>query len=280
MAKIISSFKFRHTCSSQAKTAFLLLVLLAELLIAGNITPVGPEFQVNTSMYWSQYNPAIASDNNGNFVITWTGLDIETPGSESSGVFAQRFSSTGQRLGGEFRVNTTISGHQEHSRIAMDQAGNFVVTWNKNVSGDIFAQRYNASGIAQGSEFLVNSTTEGEQFPYPEIAMDANGNFVICWIRDDGYGESLYAKRFAANGVVLNNEFRVDTLEHYFVYGTVSMSDSGAFVIVLSDWASSSSNEGIFARLYNSSGIAQGNEFKINSSSIRFGGGQVRMQLI
>ena len=206
-------------------------------MLAADFTPVGPEIFVNTSTYWSQYNPEIASDDNGNFVITWTGLDIETAGSESSGVFAQRFSSTGQRLGGEFKVNTTISGNQGYSRIAMGQAGNFVVTWSGKGLGDIdgiFAQRYNASGLAQGSEFLVNSTTEGEQ-SLSDIAMDANGNFVICWIMDDGYGESLYAKRFAANGSVLNNEFKVNTLEHEWLSGTVSIAPNGAFVIGLCD---------------------------------------------
>lgn len=214
MIKIISSFKFQHTCSSYVKTAFLLLVLLAEILIAGNISSIGPEFQVNTSTYWSQYNPDIASDNSGNFVITWTGVDIETVGSESNGVFAQRFSSTGTRLGGEFRVNSTVSGTQAKPAIAMDQSGDFVIAWKGNGSGDgygIFAQRYNASGVAQGGEFRVNNTTAGDQ-NYPDIAMDEDGNFVICWVSHDGYNENLYAKRFAANGSVLNNEFKVNTL--------------------------------------------------------------------
>ena len=49
----------------------------------------------------------------------------------------------------------------------MDAAGNFVVTWSsKDQDGDnwgVYAQRYNAAGVAQGGEFLVNVTTTKEQ---------------------------------------------------------------------------------------------------------------------
>jgi hypothetical protein len=45
----------------------------------------------------------------------------------------------------------------------------------------IFAQRYNSSGVAQGSNFLVNSYTTGTQ-SRPSIATDNNGNFIISWL--------------------------------------------------------------------------------------------------
>ena len=74
-----------------------------------------------------------------------------------------------QQLGGsEFRVNTTTADEQHHAAVAMDDAGNFVVTWvsegqeadNANET-NIYAQRYNAVGVAQGGEFRVNTTPGG-----------------------------------------------------------------------------------------------------------------------
>ena len=59
--------------------------------------------------------------------------------------------------------------------------GRFVVSWQSHASQDgnswgIYAQRYNADGTAEGSEFQVNSTT-GNQQTSPEVAMAANGDF-------------------------------------------------------------------------------------------------------
>jgi len=75
--------------------------------------------------------------------------------------------------GSEFRVNTFTTGSQQTfaevpGSVAVDADGDYVVTWSSNgqdAPGDngVYAQRYNAAGVAQGSEFRVNSTTAGGQ---------------------------------------------------------------------------------------------------------------------
>src|SRR3954449_3824018 len=69
-------------------------------------------------------------------------------------------------LCGEFRINSSTSGDQLtnlNRDVAADAAGNFAVTWQssgQDGSGlGIYAQRYNAAGVAQGGEFRVNSFT-------------------------------------------------------------------------------------------------------------------------
>ena len=90
----------------------------------------------------------------------------------------------GAPAGGEFQVNTTTASSQGFPSVAMDSAGNFVVVWEsfgQDGSGSgVYAQRYNAAGVAQGSEFLVNTYTTGYQ-QYPSVAMDGSGNFVVTW---------------------------------------------------------------------------------------------------
>ena len=77
--------------------------------------------------------------------------------------------------GGEFRINTTTAGDQTYPAVAMDSAGDFTVTWTSSgqdgSAGGIYAQRYNSSGVAQGGEVQVNTTTAGDQTT-PDIAMD------------------------------------------------------------------------------------------------------------
>ena len=86
---------------------------------------------------------------------------------------------------GQSSKSTRIQPPRVFSSVAMDAAGDFVVTWASYGSEDgnafgIFAQRYNSAGIAQGTEFQVNTYTTDRQFE-PSVAMDAAGDFVITW---------------------------------------------------------------------------------------------------
>ncbi len=42
----------------------------------------------------------------------------------------------------------------------------------------VYAQRYSATGVAQGAEFRVNTITSNSQRD-PAVAMDADGDFVV-----------------------------------------------------------------------------------------------------
>src|SRR5205823_967480 len=93
------------------------------------------------------------------------------------GVYATRYNAAGQELpppagvprgeGNEFRVNTTTAGNQALDSVAMDAAGDLVVAWQNEIgdsrSFDVYAQRYDFSGAARGTEFRVNTTTDGDQ---------------------------------------------------------------------------------------------------------------------
>ena len=110
--------------------------------------------------------------------------------------FATRLAKQTQELS---ELQNLLYASDQHALLlvfqAMDAAGNYVVVWNGSGSGDttgIFAQRYNASGVAQGSEFRVNTTTTNIQ-GQANVAMDADGNFVITWTSDVGGSRLLVA---------------------------------------------------------------------------------------
>jgi hypothetical protein len=88
-------------------------------------------------------------------------------GDTDNGIFAQRYNSAGVAQGSNFLVNSYTTGNQLNPSIATDNNGNFIISWNGAGTGDtgngIFAQRYNSSGVAQGSNFLVNTYTTGNQ---------------------------------------------------------------------------------------------------------------------
>ncbi len=110
-----------------------------------------------------------------------------------------------QSLGPEFPVNAYTTSRQNHSAVAADSAGNFVVVW-QSVGQDgsgyygIFGQRFDSLGTPQGGEFQVNSYTTSYQFA-PAITSDADGDFVVVWgsngsAGDDSDGYSIQGRRY------------------------------------------------------------------------------------
>ncbi len=176
-------------------------------LYAADGSMVGTEFRVNTFAAERPEDPeespfgiagsAIAGLADGGFVITWTSLNQD---GDSQGVFGQRYSSSGQKLGGEFLVNKNFRNAQSGSSIAGLSDGGFVVTWTSlgqdgNLTG-IFGQRYAADGTPVGAEFRVNAYTSGVQFRSAVTALP-DGEFVITWdsFAQDGDNFGVFARK-------------------------------------------------------------------------------------
>lgn len=143
--------------------------------------PLGSDFQVNSYTTGNQGPRAeVAVGPSGSFVITWSSFGQD--GSDS-GVFAQRFASTGARIGGEFQVNAATEGRQYAPTIATRPDGDFMVVWyeqdfsamTSNVVGRVFSN----DGLPRGDDFPVNESTDVEHL-LPQVADLANG-FVVVW---------------------------------------------------------------------------------------------------
>ena len=173
---------------------------------------VGSEFQINSNSVGDQMYSRVATDASGNFTVIWQSQNQDGDG---WGIFGQQFNSSGNRVGSEFQVNATSAGDQLNPNIAMNAAGNFVVSWSSN-DGDgwgVYAQRFNADGTAVGGEFLVNATTTGNQ-DVSAVAMDDSGAFLITWSsynQDAPNTWGIYSQAYAEDGTPFGAETRVNT---------------------------------------------------------------------
>jgi hypothetical protein len=146
----------------------------------------GTEFLVNTETASQQDMPNIAALTNGGFAVTWTDFSGTLGDNIGTSIKAQIFSAAGVEIGTEFLVNTETASDQSLPTITGLANGGFVVTWsdeNENGSlGDndvsIKAQVFSAAGAKIGTEFLVNTQTEGFHF-ISRITGLANGDFVV-----------------------------------------------------------------------------------------------------
>ena len=135
---------------------------------AGN--GVGNDFVVNTYTTGYQYGSIgqVAHDVAGNFIVTWNGRGA----GDSRGSFAQRFSASGARRGGEFQANTYTTAAQSEASVTSDAVGNFAVIWQSDTqdgsSFGIFAQRFGGLGPA-----ALTVDTTGNQVLEPGETVDA-----------------------------------------------------------------------------------------------------------
>ncbi len=148
-------------------------------------TPVGGEFQVNTTGAGSQYAPDVALDSTGQAIVTWSSYLQD---GAAGGVYAQRLDASGNKLGPEFNVNTHTTGIQSDSRVAVAPDDSFGIVWMSagqdepapgNAFG-IFGQLFDSTGKRAGAEFPINLFTVSTQW-YPRVAAGNDGMFVVVW---------------------------------------------------------------------------------------------------
>ncbi len=101
--------------------------------------PIGPEFLVNSITSGDQFNPAVAGENDGGFVVCWN--DSSTG---SSRIRGRRFDPNAQPIGPEFTVNQNVSSGIDRPSLAHKWLGTeLVVAYSGTGDGkDVFAKRF------------------------------------------------------------------------------------------------------------------------------------------
>jgi hypothetical protein len=226
-------------------------------LYAANGAPVGGEFQVNSYTTSYQFDPAVATDADGNFVVIWQSYESETdPGSWS--VQGQVFAANAMPVGEEFQVNTYTTSSQLSPSVAVDADGAFVVAWYSQGSAgtdtsaaSVQARRYASNGMPVGAEFQVNTYTTSTQVA-PSVASDADGDFVVVWQSfgsgTDASSWSVQGQAFAADTTPVGGEFQVNT---YTSSGqqnpAVAMDPHGNFVVTWQSYGSAGTDTSYYS---------------------------------
>ncbi|MCA9102486.1 MAG: hypothetical protein KDA63_15095, partial [Planctomycetales bacterium] len=184
-----------------------------------------------------------------------------------------------QRLAENDPFAAIFGGQEESNRsVAVDHDGDFVVTWTAygDADGDgagVFMRLFGRNGLPLTSEMQVNTFTAGDQ-RNANVAMDADGDFVIVWESElqDPYDDSsgIFGQRFAANGTPISGEFQVHTSTvGDQVNPEVAMDYDGNFVVT---WENQSQYASFFndirAQKFTFEGERFGSEIRVNNINI------------
>lgn len=217
--------------------------------------------------------PELCRDDAGNSVLVFRRIpDFDVRG--------QRFDSSGMLLGTEFQVAegaqsyfVAYGGHD----VACEDGGDFVVAWSANAgfgyySVNVRAQRFASGGSLIGTEFQVNTYTGAF---LPSIAADDDGDFVIAWTDlsgHDGQALGVFARRFNSSGMLAGAEFQVNSYTSGVqIFPSAAIDQDGDFVIAwfddgynYPDPGQDGDDSGVFAQLFDSTGVRVGAEFSVN----------------
>uniref|UniRef100_UPI0035B2446B cadherin domain-containing protein n=1 Tax=Zoogloea sp. TaxID=49181 RepID=UPI0035B2446B len=211
----------------------------------------GGEFLVNTYITDSQTEPSVAMDGSGNFVIAWQSFGQD---GNNEGIYAKRYNSSGVVQGSEFHVSTYTTSNQDLPVVAMDTSGNFVIVWESAQDGSgngIYGQRYTSSGVAQGGEFQINTTTSNQQ-QNPVVTMLAGGGFVVTWqsMSQDGSFDGVYMRQYNSSGTALTGEVRVNTTTTDYQDVPSLASDEKGHLVVVWHGNGPGDTDGVFMQRY------------------------------
>ena len=233
-----------------------------------NGQPLSGEFRVNAVTTDNQQWASVASDRNGNFVVTWTSTNQD---GTAQSIYARRYSAAGVALSGEFLVHTTATGVQKNSAISMNSAGQFVIAWQGEGPGDssgVFFRRYAANGTAiDAADRRANASSTGTQIN-PGVAIDGTGNIVVLWQES----AKLYFQRVLTTESDINSTSGTWSTARVQIDSILSNSDSPALAMDASGnftvaYREQTTFPGIWVRGFNANGTQKYSWFQAASGS-------------
>jgi hypothetical protein len=230
------------------------------------VAPISAEFQISDNIVnGAQTSASVATAADGSFVVAYLGQSF-TGGQID--VFMRRFDNDGNPIAGAVPVNQFTTGDQSRPAIGMEDNGDFAIAWLDHENSQIMARRYNAAGTALGNEFQVSVNSVGTNFDVnrPDLAMDANGDFVVTWARDVAGDDDIKYRVYNNAGTAVTSELQANTTTTGVQSKVeVCMDDAGTFVITWQSAGADGSGTGVRARQFDVAGAATTSEFGVNT---------------
>ncbi|MFZ6818630.1 DUF4347 domain-containing protein [Undibacterium sp. Ji22W] len=242
---------------------------IAVRFVAANGTIEG-EIIANTTLADAQISPTITTLSDGNVLVSW----VTTESVQE--IHAQKFNPTTRaKIGGEITIvaddpDTPLG--LANPTIAALANGEYVTTWGDG-NGNIHAVRSAAPSTIISVTTDASAFSIDEGYPLPRVTTLTDGSFVIAWdsaantpisyLRSD-----IFFQRFSSAGAKLGGitQANVDPTANSKKYeASIAASSDGGFIITWQSDLGDYDQNGIFARRFDSSGVAtDAAEFEVN----------------
>lgn len=229
-----------------------------------------------------QITPVVAGLADGNALVVWA-----SSGQDGSmlGVFGQRFSPSGTKIGTEFQINQNALYNQRTPALVALPNGNVVVVWVTESTGpvvsglqmfnvDIAGRIFNPAGAAVSSEFKVNSSAVISA--NPSVSASADG-FLVAWsgkpggvrvAESKGNGWDIFARAFDIEGRAKQSDFKVNSYTFGDQFAPKAGYANGLEFVLWTSLAQDGDREGVIGRVLSGNGDIGSREFRVNSTTV------------
>ncbi|PYQ64614.1 MAG: hypothetical protein DMF53_07090 [Acidobacteria bacterium] len=249
-------------------------------MFSGTGTPMGSDFLANKDLVQDQYDPAVARDGQGSFIVVWS--EVVNGNSEIKG---RRYGPTGAALGAPFKINQDQAGTPTipadfNPAVAALKDG-FIVTWMSilpagngfpGTTPQVLARKLGPTGAPVGNQVKINTgLVNGDR---PDVCVDTSGKPVVVWTSVDGFplfeanhkGVSL-RQLTPAGALVGTAETVVAAPKAGSVHPAVSCGNGSTFVVVWhSDQSPAVDQTDILGQRFSRLGRPVGTPFRINTT--------------
>jgi len=152
--------------------------------LSDNISPDGQ----------SAYDHQAAMDDNGNAIICW----YQSDGSKYQ-IFKSEYRGGVWTHPGGLSDNISPDGQDAYGvQVEMDNNGNAIICWYQSdgSQNQIFKSEYRGGVWTHPGGLSDNISPDGETADDPQVAMDNNGNAIICWNQDDGSQDQIFKSEY------------------------------------------------------------------------------------
>jgi len=195
-------------------------------------TPFGPPRLVPSEILDDQYGADVAAEPGGSFVVVW-----QTYAGYVDPIFGRSFDAQGEPLGAEYRLDPDAAW-SDSPKVAATGPGEFVVAYHAYDSGYgynslLAGQKFELDGDLLGPVFRIDP--DDDQYRRnPELAADAQGNFVVVW-QESYYTDGLYARRFSADGTPAGDPIALEGTADYGTRAALAVAPNGDALVAWSD---------------------------------------------
>jgi hypothetical protein len=252
----------------------------------------------NSYVQGSQIDPVVTGLADGNVVVIWSSFGQD---GDLYGVFGQRFSSTGSKIGPEFQVNQSIQNNQRSSAVAASANGGFLVVWiserfrgtafNTGPSNlpepdgssglliydvDVNARSYDAAGNPKGDEFKVNSM--GNLCANPVVGVTPDDRLLVAWsgkankvtiaTSQPPDGWDIFGRVFGPDLEPTGPDFRINSYTYGDQFRPQVASLGQSHFVVWTSLGQDGSREGVYGQVFSSTGAEIGPELRVNTITV------------
>ncbi len=248
------------------------------------------DFIVNTHRGTPKGDAAAAPVAGGGALVIWASYGQDDSGSEEAaggyrnlqGIFGQRLTATGEKLGGEFQLNQYVRFNQRNPALTRLASGKLVVVWvsergtintqdgqtTDDVQGvDVYGRFLTESGEPAGDEFLISDPKILASSP----SVTASGDgFAVAWAQRSRESREtateVMARFFGSAGSATSAPIVVNS--HWFgdQFAPSVASAGGSVAVVWTSFGQDGSREGVYGQ-YLSAGAKVGGEFRVNTTT-------------